>query len=95
MSDKIKIDLIFQVSICVNDMEAVMKNFRELFDIDESTLIKRCTKDFYDRGEFDGARYLGKHCEFLLNIIGLIWVESTLKSLNRWIRTRETHIQIF
>ena len=66
MSDKIKIDLIFQVSICVNDMEAVMKNFRELFDIDESTLIKRCTKDFYDRGEFDGARYLGKHCEFYI-----------------------------
>ena len=66
MSDKIKIDLIFQVSICVNDMEAVMKNFRELFDIDEATLIKRCTKDFYDRGEFDGARYLGKHCEFYI-----------------------------
>ena len=34
MSDKIKIDLIFQVSICVNYMEALMKNFRELFDID-------------------------------------------------------------
>ena len=70
MSDKIKIDLIFQVSICVNDMEAVMKNFRELFDIDESTLIKRCTKDFYDRGEFEMCIRDRRSC--VANMAGIV-----------------------
>ncbi len=66
MSEKFKIDLVFQVSICVNDMEAVMKNWKELVDFDHASIVQRCTKDFYDRGEFDGANYLGKPCEFYI-----------------------------
>jgi len=66
MGEKFRIDLVFQVSICVNDMEAVMQNWKDLVDFDHATIIQRCTKDFYDRGEFDGARYLGKECEFYI-----------------------------
>ncbi len=61
MSEKIKFDLIFQIGICVNDLEAVLQNWKDLVDFDQSSIIVRSTKDLYDTGKFEGAdMYNGK-----------------------------------
>ena len=83
MSGKFQIDLVFQVSICVNNLEEVLQNWKDLVEFDQTTLVRRCTKDFYDRGEFDGANYMGretepwfiKYCRFDLGGIDLEIIE--------------------
>ncbi|MFV0363453.1 MAG: VOC family protein [Suipraeoptans sp.] len=66
IKEKFEMKLLFQVSITTPDMETMFENWGKLFKIDEATVVKRCTKDFYDRGEFDGANYYGKPCEFYI-----------------------------
>ena len=64
MSEKIKIDLLFQIGICVSDLEAVMKNWKDLVDFDHASIITRNTKDLYDTGKLEGAdMYNGKKGE--------------------------------
>ncbi len=61
MSDKFKFDLVFQIGLCVNDLEAVMQNWKDLVDFDHSKIIYRNTKDLWEAGQFEGAdMYNGK-----------------------------------
>ena len=57
---------VFQIAIATADMENLLSNWQKLFNIDEVRVIKKSTKDLYDRGEFDGANYYGKPCEFFI-----------------------------
>jgi hypothetical protein len=61
MSEKFKFDLVFQIGLCVNDLDAVLQNWKDLVDFDHSSIIVRNTKDLYDTGDFEGAEmYNGK-----------------------------------
>ena len=64
MSEKIKIDLVFQVCVCVNDMEATLNAWKKLVDIDDSKLKFKSTKEMFDRGFWEGHNYMGEKCVF-------------------------------
>lgn len=64
MSDKIKMELVFQIGLCVDDLEAVMQNWKDLVDFDHNSILFRSTKELYEAGGFDGAdMYNGKKVE--------------------------------
>lgn len=63
---KADLQFAFQIAIATPDMEGLLANWKKLFNIDEGSVIKRSTKDLFDRGEFDGANYYGKPCEFFI-----------------------------
>lgn len=55
---KADVHFVFQIAIATFDMEGLLNNWKNLFNIDDSAVIKRCTKDLFDKGEFDGAQLL-------------------------------------
>ncbi len=57
---------VFQIAIATPDMEGLLENWKKLFNIDENRILKKSTKDLFDRGEFDGANYYGRPCEFFI-----------------------------
>ena len=62
--EKLKIDLVFQVCVCVSDAKAVLENWKKYFEIDESKIIHRNLKELYDQGEYHCGNYMGKPCEY-------------------------------
>ncbi len=62
--EKMDLDLIFQICICVDDMDAVLNNWRKYFNINEDSIIRKSTKEIYDRGEYHCGNYMGKPCEY-------------------------------
>ena len=62
--NKFKVDLVFQVALCVNNLDEVIENWKKLVDFDESTMIFRSTKDAFERGDWEGHNYNGKPCKF-------------------------------
>lgn len=62
--EKIDIDLIFQVAICVNNAKEVLENWKKYFNIDENNIIHRNFKELYDAGEYHCGNYNGKPCDF-------------------------------
>lgn len=66
VKDKFDINFVFQIAIATADMEGLLANWKKLFHIDEARIIRRSTKELYDRGEFDGANYYGEPCEFFI-----------------------------
>ena len=46
--DKPRVDLIFQVALCVDNMEAALENWKKIFQLDESTIVCKCTRDAYE-----------------------------------------------
>lgn len=66
VKEKFEINFVFQIAIATADMEGLLANWRKLFQIEEARIIRRSTKELYDRGEFDGANYYGKPCEFFI-----------------------------
>lgn len=62
--EKLKFDLVFQVALCVNDLESVLENWKKYVDFDASTLVMRSTKDAFERGDWEGHNYNGKPCVF-------------------------------
>lgn len=63
---KADVHFVFQIAIATSDMEGLLNNWKNLFNIDDSAVIKRCTKDLFDRGEFDGGNYYGSPCQFFI-----------------------------
>ena len=61
---KMDLDLIFQTCICTDDMNRVLSNWRQLFELEEDSIIYKNTKDIFDRGEYHGCNYNEEPCEF-------------------------------
>lgn len=66
IKNKADVHFVFQIAIATSDMDGLLENWKKLFNIDEANIIKRCTKDLFDIGEFDGANYYGKPCQFFI-----------------------------
>lgn len=66
VKNKADVHFVFQIAIATSDMESLLENWKKLFNIEEANVIKRCTKDLFDIGEFDGANYYGKPCQFFI-----------------------------
>jgi len=64
---KTKVECIFQVGMVVNDIDEKIKNWKEIFEIDESTITYKCTKDLAGSGLFTN-NYMGKPAEFWIRI---------------------------
>ena len=65
MSDKKPtVDLIFQIGLCVEDMEATLENWKKYFDIDESTIVKKNTKYAFEHDGWNGHNYNEEYCKF-------------------------------
>ena len=62
--DKPSVNLIFQVALCVEDMEQTLENWRKIFDFDESTIVRKSTRDAYERENWNGLNYNEQPCEF-------------------------------
>lgn len=62
--DKPRVDLIFQVALCVDNMEAALENWKKIFQLDESTIVCKCTRDAYENDGWDGLNYNEQPCEF-------------------------------
>ena len=62
--EKPTIDLIFQVALCVDDLESVVEQWKELFDLDTATIVRMCTKDAYESDGWDGLNYNEAPCQF-------------------------------
>lgn len=64
MSDKVKVEFVFQIGLCVSDLEATLENWKEFFDIDTSSIVLRSTKAEYEAGNIKGLdMYKGEKCE--------------------------------
>lgn len=61
---KMDLDLLFQICICTDDMGATLSNWRQLFNLEEDSIIYKNTKDIFDRGEYHGCNYNEQPCEF-------------------------------
>lgn len=57
-------DLIFQVSVCVENLEETLANWKKFFDFDESSIVVRTTEDYYKNDGWDGLNYNEERCEF-------------------------------
>jgi len=62
--EKMDIDLVFQVSVCVSNAKEVLENWKKLFNIDESKIIHRNLKELYDAGQYHCGNYNGKPCDY-------------------------------
>lgn len=61
---KLDLRLIFQLSVTTSDMDGMLSNWRSHFDIDESSIIRKSTKEIFDRGEYHCKNFLEKEVEF-------------------------------
>lgn len=64
MGEKLDLDLIFQVCVVVSDAKAVVKNWIDNFNIDESKIIHRNLKEMYDEGNYHCGNYNENPCEY-------------------------------
>ncbi len=62
--EKPGIDLIFQVALCVEDLDETLRYWKQTFDFDETTIIRKCTRDSFENDGWDGRNYNEKPCEF-------------------------------
>ena len=93
--EKPTIDLIFQVALCVDDLESVVEQWKELFDLDTATIVRKCTKDAYESDGWDGLNYNEAPCQSSTNTAdsaSAVWIS---RSSSLWTRRRGTRIQIF
>lgn len=61
---KMDLDLLFQICICTDDMSRTLSNWRQLFQLEEDSIIYKNTKDIFDRGEYHGCNYNEEPCPF-------------------------------
>ena len=61
---KTSMDLIFQVCVCVYDMDETLENWKKLFDIDESSIKIKYTEDYLKNDDWNGLNYNEKPCEW-------------------------------
>lgn len=64
---KTKVECIFQVGMVVWNIDEKIRNWKEIFDIDESTITYKNTKDLSGSGLFTN-HYMGKPAEFWIRI---------------------------
>lgn len=62
--EKLKLELVFQVGVCVSDADTVLENWKNYFDIDESAIVSRNLKELHDQGGYTCGNYLGHPCEY-------------------------------
>lgn len=63
-SGKPALDLIFQICVCVDNLEETLENWKKLFDFDESTIVMKSTKNAFENDDWDGLNYNEKKCGF-------------------------------
>ena len=61
---KLKMDLVCQVAVVVNDLEEGIKTCRELFGFEEDSLTFSDSRDAYAEGRLKDVRYNGTEGEF-------------------------------
>ena len=61
---KLDLALIFQLSISTTDMDKSLNGWRSCFNINEDSIIRKSTKEIYDRGEYHCKNFLEQEVEF-------------------------------
>lgn len=64
MAEKLKMDLVCQVAVVVNNLEEGLEAFRDLMGIDESSLSYSDSRDAYAEGRLKEVKYNGVEGEF-------------------------------
>ena len=59
-------ELVFQVAMVVRSVDETVKNLTQHFQIDESSIVIKTTKDLARQGAFSDSTYLGKPTEFYI-----------------------------
>lgn len=62
--EKPAIDLLFQVCVCVSNLDKTLAYWKEIFDFDESTIVMKSTKKAFEEDDWDGLNYNEKRCGF-------------------------------
>lgn len=62
--DKPRVNLIFQIALCVENLEATLENWKRTFELDEGSIVCKCTKDAYEHDNWDGLNYNERPCTF-------------------------------
>lgn len=62
--EKMDLDLVFQVSVCVDDMDSELDCWRKYFKLNEDSIIRKSTQEIYERGEYHCGNYMGRPCEY-------------------------------
>ena len=58
------LDMVFQVSACVKDSRKTLAAWKEIFDIDEDSIVVKSTKKAFEFDDWDGLNYNEKKCGF-------------------------------
>ena len=58
----------FQVGVVVWDAKKALEEWKKYFNIDESTIIMKNTKDLADAGKYENPKYYGEETELWINI---------------------------
>lgn len=61
---KLDLSLIFQLSVTTSHMDGMLSNWRSHFAVDEDTIIRKSTKEIFDRGEYHCKNFLEREVEF-------------------------------
>lgn len=59
-------ELVFQVGMVVKSVDETVKKLTQFFQIDESSIVIKTTKDMAEQGTFTDSTYLGKPTEFYI-----------------------------
>lgn len=63
-SEKPTVDLVFQVALCVENLEETLANWKRIFNIEEGTIVRKSTRDAYEHDNWNGLNYNEEPCEF-------------------------------
>lgn len=69
--EKATAEVVFQVGMVVRDAEAKVARLKEYFHIDETSIVRKNTRDMAEEGIFSDNRYLGRPAEFYIKTIRL------------------------
>ena len=69
--EKAKAEVVFQVGMVVRDAEEKVRRLKQVFDIDESSIVRKNTRDMAEEGTFSDNLYLGRSTEFYIKTIRL------------------------
>lgn len=64
--EKSKPEIVFQVGMIVRDLDKVLENLKEYFDIDEDSIVVKSTKEKAEQGIVTENRYNGKPAELYI-----------------------------
>ena len=64
--EKVVPELVFQVAMVVGSVDETVRNLTQYFQIDESSIVVKTTKDLAEQGYFSDSTYLEKPTEYYI-----------------------------